>query len=60
MLNVVETSTKTFCLYRFCLSTLGIRGILSVGILSGGLFYSKSSYFREGLSGGIMSGIRRN
>ena len=49
MLNVVEISTKTFCLYRFCLSKLG-------GILSGGGFcpggFCPGNYVR-----GIMSGI---
>ena len=65
MLNVVETSTKTYSLCRFCLSTLG--GFCPGGILS----YGKSSYFRGGIlsggdfvrggfcPGGIMSGIRR-
>ena len=51
MLNVVETSTKTFSLHRFCLSALG--GILSGGILS----YSKSSYFRgDSVRGGFCPG----
>ena len=70
MLNVVETSTKTFCLYRFCLSTSGgtlsgggvcptANHLIFEGILSGGINfrgdYVWDSYFHRRLQGVMLN-----